>query len=253
MYVERFGDGEKIYLGLHGWGGDRRVFAPIDRFVPPGASFYSADLPGVSLSPAPQAWSVDEILNEISETISAYANPRATLVGHCGGAIFALLAAIKEENRIERIVMIDPFAYLPRYFKIFLNRTIGDRAYHATFANPLGRWLTNTALRAHREGETDLTKAFRSTDHETARNYLALFAEMERIRIPANFRLEIDLIYGEKSFGAVKRSVGILQNLLPQTQVRPLKGAAHMPFEEATEELCRIIFAPEMSADLRQK
>lgn len=242
MYVEQTGGGEKIYLGLHGWGGDRRVFAPLARFVPGDATFYSADLPGVGLSPAPGGWSVGDIVGEIVETVSACGRPRATIVGHCGGAVFGLLAAIEAENLIERVVMIDPFAYLPRYFKIFLNRAIGRRAYHATFANPLGRWVTNQALRSRREGEADLTIAFASTDHEAARRYLAVFAEMEKIKIPENTKAKIDLVYGGKSFGAVRKSVASLKKSLPEARVLKLAAAAHLPLEEATEELSRIIF-----------
>jgi pimeloyl-ACP methyl ester carboxylesterase len=253
MYVERYGDGKKIYIALHGWGGDRRTFAPIAAFVPAEATVYSADLPGVGLSPAPRVWSVDEIVDEIVSTVSAYGNPRATIVGHCGGAVFGLLAAVKAEKLIEKVVMIDPFAYLPRYFKIFLNRAIGDRAYHATFANPLGRWVTNQALRGRRQGETDLTAAFAAINHETARRYLALFAEMESFKIPADFRLDVDLIYGQNSFGAVKKSVAVFKNLLPQARVRQLSGASHLPIEESTGELCQAIFELEKSADSSEK
>jgi pimeloyl-ACP methyl ester carboxylesterase len=154
MYLERFGTGEKIYIGLHGWGGDRRVFTPISQFVPPDATVYSADLPGVLMSSAPRVWTVDEIVGEIVDTISAYGKPRVTLIGHCGGASFGLLAASEAENLVERIVMIDPFAYLPRYFKIFLNAQIGERAYKATFANSFGRWMTNQALRNRRRADS---------------------------------------------------------------------------------------------------
>jgi pimeloyl-ACP methyl ester carboxylesterase len=243
MYFERFGTGEEsIYLGLHGWGSDRLSFVPLAPFVPPRASFYSADLPGVSLSPAPHAWSVNAVVEEICQTVSALGNPRATIVGHCGGGLFGLLAAIKEEKPIQRIVMIDPFAYLPRYFKIFLNKKIGRMAYQTTFASSFGRWVTNQALGSRRQEKTDLTASFRDADHMTARKYLALFAEMENIEIPQNLNIKIDLIYGEKSFGAVRKSVASLKNRLPHAQIHKLENAAHLPVAEAPGELSRIIF-----------
>ena len=242
MYLERHGEGEKIYLGLHGWGADRRVFAPLLPLLPPQAAMYLADLPGISLSPAPREWSIEAVVGEISEALPAIANPRATIVGHCGGAVFGLLAAIKNAASIERIVMIDPFSYLPRYFKIFLQPAIGKRAYNATFANSFGRWVTNQALRGKRQSEADLTEVFRLTNHETSRNYLRLFAEAEKIAIPEIPGVKVDLVYGEKTFGAVKKSVAALKSSLPQARIWKLENAAHLPLEEAPEELCKIIF-----------
>ena len=245
MNIERHGNGENIYLALHGWGTDRRIFAPLLELVPQNATFYTADLPGVSLSPAPSEWTVTEIVREILDVISKINSSRITIVGHCGGSIFGLVAVIQDEKSIERIVMIDPFAYLPRYFKVFLNDAIGGIAYKTTFANPIGRWITNQALRNHRQDNSDLTESFSTIDHEVARKYLALFAEMESIKIPEDLAVKVDLVYGEKSFSAVKKSVASLRKSLPKSQVWKLDNAAHLPMEEATKQLCEILFEPE--------
>lgn len=242
MYLEKIGTGNKIYLGLHGWGADHSVFAPLAPTIPADATFYSADLPGISHSPPPAKWGVGEITAEIVETVSALGNPGVTIVGHCGGAVFGLLAAIRSEGLVTRLVMVDPFAYLPRYFKLFINKHVGDAAYKATFANRFGRWVTNQTLRGKRRGETNLTASFASADHEVALEYLSLFAEMEKIEIPADLSVEIDLVSGTKSFGAVRKSVVSLKTRLPDARVLTLAEASHMPFEEATEQLCRIIF-----------
>ena len=242
MYVERFGTGKRIYLGLHGWGGDRKTWAPLAQYVPPDTTFYCADLPGVSMSAPPNDWQVDEIVAEIVGTISSIGDPGVTIVGHCGGAVFGLLAAMRAGHLVERLVMIDPFTYLPRYFKVFINENFGNRAYNATFANAFGRWITNQALRGHRRGNADLTASFSAANHEVNLNYLKLFAEMEKIAIPRDLTVGTDLITGERSFGAVRRSVAALEKQLPNVRVFRLAGAAHLPVEEAPEELSGIIF-----------
>lgn len=247
MYVERHGTGERAYLCLHGWGADRRVFAPLAAHVASDASVYAADLPGCGSSARPREWSVEAIVAEVSEAIHALDTPRVTLVGHCGGAVFALLAAREEASArlVERVIAIDPFAYLPRYFRLFTGDGFGRRAYEATFANSFGRWLTNKTLNAGRDERTDLTASFGATDHEAARHYLSLFASIESVEVFRGMRAEVDLVYGERTFGAVKKSVELFKGVLPRARAIQLAGARHMPLTEATEQLARVVFAHE--------
>ncbi len=244
MYVERFGKGARAVLGLHGWGGDRRVFAPLAAHVPADASLYGADLPGCGSSRPPREWSAGAIVAEIVETIHALDAGCVTIVGHCGGAVFGLLAARVAPRLVGRVVAIDPFAYLPRYFRLFTGEGFGRRAYDATFANPFGRWMTNRALNVGRDTHTDLTESFGATDHEVARRYLHLFAALDGVEEVRGLRAEVELVYGERTFGAVKKSVALLSEALPHSRVLRLAGARHMPIAEATAQLARVIFEP---------
>lgn len=244
MNFERYGQGERVYIGLHGWGNDRRVFAPLAAHVPAHASFYCADLPGCGNSAPPRVWSVEAVTSEVLETIRSLKAGRVTIVGHCGGAIFALFAALADEERVERVVAVDPFAYLPRYFRLFTGEGFGRRAYEATFANSFGRRATNFFLNAGRDSQTDMTASFSATDHLAARRYLSLFASLESAEIFRGVSASVDLVYGEKSFGAVRRSIGLFQKAMPHARPICLRGARHMPFAEATGGLARIIFAP---------
>ncbi len=245
MFLKRYGTGPKVYLGLHGWGNDGNVFAPLAQSLPSGASFFSADLPGFGASERPEEWSVNSILDEVNKTALALDSGPVTIVGHCGGAAFALFAARDRPELFPRVVAIDPFAYLPRYFRVFTGKRLGRRAYNATFANPVGRWVTNKALNAGREGQTDLTSSFGVTDHEVARRYLSLFETMGSVDELRELQAAVDLVYGERTFGAVKRSVRILAEALPQARTWVLTSARHMPLEEATAQLAQIIFLPD--------
>jgi pimeloyl-ACP methyl ester carboxylesterase len=242
VFVERYGRGERSYFALHGWGGGRQTFAPLAPFVPEDASLYSADLPGCGDSPAPREWALDEVVLEIVEAVRESTVGRVTLVGNCGGGAYALLVAERLGGRVGRVVMIDPFAYLPRYFRLFLAGEFGRRAYHATFANPLGRWLTNQSLRGRREAESDLTASFAAADHEAARRHLALFDEMGGVERLRGFDAPVEIVYGEKTFGAVRRSLALWLDVLPRARVVELRGAGHLPIEEATGRVAEIIF-----------
>lgn len=242
MFVERHGRGPEVYFALHGWGGDRRTFAPLAPYVPDTASLYAADLPGCGDSPRPKAWTVGAVVEEIVEAVRDLNAKSVTLVGNCGGAVFALLAARELCATVERVSMIDPFAYLPRYFKLFNAGEFGRRAYDVTFANPLGRWLTNQSLRGRRAGASDLTASFAAVDHEAARRYLALYEEIDGVEIFRGMQTPVEIAYGERTFGAVKRSLGLWRDVLPGARVRELKGAGHQPCMEAPAQVSEIIF-----------
>ena len=248
MHVERYGSGPVHYFGLHGWGADRRTFAPLAPHVPADATFHSADLPGCGLSPAPPAWSLEAVTDSIVESMRATGAGSLTVVGNCGGAVFGLLAARRLGSSVSRVVMIDAFAYLPRYFSLFAKGEFGRRAYEATFANPLGRWLTNQSLRGRRGGAADLTASFADVDHEVARRYLALFDEVGGAGRFRGTAQPADVVYGERSFGAVRRSVALWREVMPQARERRLEGVGHAPLLEAAARVAEIVFAPQATA-----
>ncbi|HJQ31424.1 MAG TPA: alpha/beta fold hydrolase [Pyrinomonadaceae bacterium] len=248
MFVERHGRGPEVYFALHGWGGDRNTFAPLAPYVPTEARLYSADLPGCGDSPAPRVWSVEAVVDEIVEAVRQVElmrrtmESRVTLVGNCGGAVFALLAAEALGEKVGRVVMLDPFAYLPRYFRLFLAGDFGRRAYSATFANPFGRWVTNQTLRGRRAATADLTASFAETDHESARRYLALYDEVGVVERFRGFAAPVEIAHGDKTFGAVRRSLALWTDVLPRARVHTLEGAGHQPIAEAPAQAARVIF-----------
>jgi len=242
MFVERYGRGDRIFFGLHGWSGDHTTFAPLVNYLPADAALYCADLPGCGRSQPPREWRLEELTREIAAEISKLDSQSVTVIGNCSGAILALAAMPRIAERVNRLILIDPFAFAPWYFKLFVATPIGKYAYYSTFANPIGRWITNLSLRRHRTRATDLTVSFRAIDHAASYNYLRMLCAIDGIERFAWIRRPIDIVCGARTFGAIKRSVGMWRGLWPQARVFPLEGAGHMPIEEATEELSRIVF-----------
>ncbi len=250
MFIKRYGQqdkqGQRIFFGLHGWSGDHTTFAPLAKYLPPDATLVSVDLPGYGQSPQPREWTLDALAEEITAEIEKL-NAPVTLIGNCSGALLGLSAMELQprlNRRIERLVMIDPFAYLPVYFKLFVTPPFGRYAYLSTFANPIGRWMTNLSLKGHRADETDLTGSFSGVDHAVSYRYLELMAKIDSIDRWAGIHHPTEIVYGAHSFGAIKRSVRMWQALWPHARAFELAGAGHLPILEATEELSRIVFHP---------
>jgi pimeloyl-ACP methyl ester carboxylesterase len=242
MFIERYGNGNRTFFGLHGWSGDHTTFAPLAPYVPPDVTLYSVDLPGCGRTPRPNEWRLEELTKEIDSQIKTLRSRSITLIGNCSGAILALATMRRVSEMVDRLVLIDPFAYVPWYFKVFVAAPIGKYAYYSTFANPIGRWITNLSLKRHRTESTDLTSAFQSVDHEAAYQYLRMLCGAGRIESLAWIRGPIDIVCGERTFSAIKRSVGMWRGVWPQARVFELAGAGHLPIEEATEALGRIVF-----------
>lgn len=257
MFTKRYGQGGRVFFGLHGWSGDHTTFAPLAPFVPADATLISVDLPGCGQSPSlPRAFAMSEVARLIAAEIAQLNASRITLVGNCSGALLGLSALQFQPqlNRlITRLVLIDPFAYAPWYFKIFVAPPIGHYAYLTTFANPAGRWLTNLSLKKRRAAESDLTSGFSQVDHAVAYRYLQLFTAIGGIEQWRGIAQPVDIVYGARSFAAIKKSLAMWQQLWPQARLHKLAGAGHLPIQEATEELSRIIFRGDTPVQYRER
>ena len=251
MFTKRYGQGERIFFGLHGWSGDHTTFAPLARFVPKDATLVSVDLPGCGQSPAlSRALEMSEVAGLIAAEIAQLNASAITLVGNCSGALLGLSALqFKPQLKplVARLVLIDPFAYAPWYFKIFVAPPLGHYAYLTTFANPAGRWLTNLSLKKKRAAESDLTSGFGQVDHAVAYRYLQLFTAIDGIEHWRGIEQPVDIVYGARSFAAIKKSVAMWQQLWPRARLHRLAGAGHLPIQEAPAELSRIIFRADAS------
>lgn len=244
MFCKTYGKGQRLYLAFHGWAGDHREFSAIAARLPDDACWISVDLPGYGDSPAPTAWDIKTITEQLSDELSDLldAHHDITLVGFCSGVVLGLELARKRPGSIKRIVMIDPFAFLPWYFKIFTLGEFGRRAYASTFMSPAGRKITDKILSSMQTADTDFTGAFVEADHELIQNYLRLFASLNGRQVFAGFEVNVEIARGEKTFGAVKKSVRQIREQWPDAPVHELARTGHLPLIKGARELRRIIF-----------
>ena len=250
MFIHETGEGLRGVVGFHGWSGDHRTFAPLWERMPEEWTFFSFDLPGCGFSEQPSEWNLRAMAREVAEEVVRLGMRDLVVVGSCSGAILAAFVAreLREMGRPEvvaRLVLVDPFAYCPWYFRFFLLPLLGFPLYAVTFANPAGRWLTNLFLRDKRAGETDLTASFTRVNHRVTWRYLRM---LDECGYPEQFRgmpLPVDILHGQKTFSAVRKSVGIWKEALPQARITELPGVGHLPIAEGTGEVARIVFRRE--------
>lgn len=245
MYSKIYGNGPRVFFGIHGWSGSHETFLPLVEGLPADVSFISIDLPGHGRSP----WLRQPTLRRVGDLVAAEMErikaPTFTFVGNCSGALIGLAAIENHPTllaRIERMVLIDPFAYVPWYFRLFVIPVIGRLFYYSTFANPVGRWMTNLSLRSRRAAETNLTHSFRQVDHAVSYRYLQLVTGMGGVHRWQGISLATDIVYGDRTFSSIRHSVGIWRSVWPHIRISELQECGHLPILEATEELKHLIF-----------
>lgn len=248
MHSKVFGDGERTFFGIHGWSGSLETFLPITAELPAGVRFISVDLPGHGLTPRMVMPDLQNLASQVALEMDSVESDTFTLVGNCSGALIALAAIEASPNlqqRVERMVLIDPFAFTPWYFRIFLIPLLGRLFYYSTFANPLGRWITNLSLRARRTAETDLTHSFQRVDHGVSYRYLEILASIGSIERWSDILIDTDILHGERTFGAIRESIGMWRSVWPHIRVFELREAGHLPILEATGQVRQILFEPD--------
>ncbi len=242
LHVERYGDGPRVVFAVHGWGGDHREFAAVAARRPPGAALLSVDLPGHGASPAPDRWSLERIVGQLVRRVEEEDLRGVVFAGFCSGAVLALMCAASCRDRAARLVMIDPFTYVPLYFRLFTWGWFGRQAYRTAFASGFGRRATNRVLRSRQGTGDDFTAAFRRLDPAVTLRYLALFARCGPLDRFAGLGLPVDLLHGERTFAAVRRSVAGLRRLWPRARVQVLGGTGHLTMVRGAPRIARVLF-----------
>ncbi len=242
-YFQQWQSGTDVYLGIHGWGGGWNTFEPLAEFLPANAALYAPDLPGFGATPSLEPWTEAAMTAAILEVVDKVEGD-ITLVGNCSGAIFGLLAALERPARFKRLVLLEPFAFSPWYFRILTWPVLGRFFYTMAFQNPLGRLITNLSLSSRRTSDTDLTESFESLNHDAVFAHLLLLDRVGSFTRFAPLNCPIDLIIGARSFGAIRESATQWLSIWKQARVHVLDEAGHLPLQEAPRRVAEITFIP---------
>jgi pimeloyl-ACP methyl ester carboxylesterase len=93
--------------------------------------------------------------------------------------------------------------------------------------------------------DADFTRAFTTLDHDVTLRYLQLLGTIDLQKQFGGLSMAIDIVHGEHTFDAVRRSVEIYHKLWPHSQVRILGGVGHLPMIKGARQLSELIFTPQ--------
>lgn len=242
MHYVSHGSGEHLVVGLHGWTGDHSQFDALAKHIPENHRLVAFDMPGFGQSKAPDSWAMEDVGRVLATEIDKLDGSTLTIVTNCSGAYPALKAAPHLTRQPSKLVLVDAFGYAPKYFKLFTNRSWGHHAYNTTFANPIGRKLTNLGLRGQKR---DMTADFKTANHEYTLAWLRSCVELGDCRQFADVKLPTLIAYGERTFSAVRKSLPMWNEIWPHAETVELKGAGHLGVVETPGQLAEVAFTAE--------
>ncbi len=253
--VERYGEGPRIYMGFHGFGGEhKKSFSRLFEYMPDDVSFYGVDLPGLGGSGEPVTWSYEHVSDLLAREVDRVSEGEpVTLVGSCSGSYHALEMAMRRPELAGRIAIVEPFAYFPWFFNAFMNPMFGRPLYNLVFASKFGQKVTQMGLQ--RQGianDYDVMGAYSKEAAHNAYRYLEFYRECEE-RGTDVFKIidtEVLLVHGNDTFADVIKSVDIWASLWDEVEIVALSDVGHQVTQEAPERLAAVLFG---NADEREQ
>ncbi len=159
------------------------------------------------------------------------------------GAVVAMHMAKARPDLFERVVLVEPFAFAPWFFRIFLIPVLGRFFYWNAFENPLGRLIVDRAMRDQATEGRDLMEGFDATAPKTALSYLDLVTRVKDPMFFAGLEMPIELVFGAQTMQAIKTSIGIWRGVWPKANVYQVEGAGHLLLQESPEMVGGILQA----------
>ena len=246
IHVERIGEGERLFIGLPGWGGTHnRSFGMLFPYLPEDVTFYGMNLPGLGgsegLAAPLSGWRWETITEALLRGFDALnLESPVTLVGACSGSYHALEIAMRRPEMTERVVLIEPFSYFPWFLRALVMPLFGPALYNVAFANQATRNLILRVMRAAGVmGEFDPFATWRETDPWVIYTYLKLYQELsDKLGAPHRFhrvKSPTRIIVGRNTFGEIIDSVEVWKGILEHLKVEWLADVGHQLTQDASD------------------
>lgn len=213
----------------------------------PGAG--SSDDAGLDCSISAQAERMSALIEKMNWT-------QLTVIGcSFGGAVAMLLAArdATEPGRIRNLVLsapVNPWSAFGRRRIQLLSTALGG--YFLRAALPISRPCHGIALRRMYGDSTrmpkDALEGYQASVLRPGRAKNILTAlrgwerDVESLRgVVSQVKVPTLLLWGDRDGAVDPRSAAVLQQHLPNSELKLIPGAGHLPFEEAPEEFGRAV------------
>ncbi len=250
IYWHKAGNGKNVIIGLHGWIGSHRTYAPMNDIKDKDYCLLGPDLPGYGESQNPTSFDIEEIADSLAESILGLpeiksGNNSICILGSCSGALIAFHLAKRLDKRVSHLVLLDPFAKLPWYLRLLTLKGIGRLCYHLAFVHSWGQSLAARFLPQGKNVASTLERAFRDVNHQTTQAYLTSFAARNPLSDFLEFSrlsVDIDFVFGEKTFSAVLEGVPLWTEIFPEARIHRVGNTGHFLIDEATETIAKMLF-----------
>lgn len=248
VHVERRGSGRDLLM-LHGNPDSSALWMPVADRLGPGFRCLIPDLPGFGRSPAPPDFdaSLDAMADWVAYTLETIgATTRVDLVAHDFGAIFGMAWAIRNPDRVRRVV-VGGFPFFPDYRWHFWGRVWRTPLLGELSLAAMNWWLFHREIK--RGGPGLSTEHVREAYAGLTPSVKKMIPKLYRATDPANFGAWQDGLRSLAARVPMMSIWGALDPYIPvrnagrfgATKVHVLEGVGHWFPAEAPDEVADLV------------
>ncbi|ODN29721.1 alpha/beta fold hydrolase [Fervidobacterium thailandense] len=239
IHYVQYGQGKTPIVLLHGNFASARFFEPFLRLLPNGFTAYAFDLPNFGFSDRMAGVTIDKYAEVVDEFVNKLGLEKFILLGHSLGGSVAIAYATKHQDRLLKLVLVDPgpidglyvpdegirllqkYKYNPHLIKkslMFNVPTYDDERFFDK--------VTSDALRIPKEAIREVAEALRNYNYTD---------KASGVNIP------VEVIFGDKDVILSLWQMQKTAAAFPRGRLHILKDVGHSPVVEAPKEVFRII------------
>lgn len=258
VHYKIWGEGKPVFILLHGFGASlfswREVVAPLSEF----GTVIAYDRPAFGLTERPLAWNGENPYSQEAQVqlvlgiMDALQVEKATLIGNSAGGTIAMLAALENPNRVERLILVDPAVYAgggaPAWIRPLFNTPQMKRLGPLLARNfrTQGRELIRTAWHAPENITAEIfggyEKPLQVENWDKALWELtAASKESQLVQRLGEFNLPVLVITGDDDrIVPTEQSVRLAKEI-PGAKLAILQACGHVPHEECPTEFMQAV------------
>jgi len=240
FYYEVHGQGEPL-LYLHGWNGNIAGFKKnLVPYLNQNFQCIAFDLPGFGQS-QPYDLSFDDLTQSVQALLDHLKIQSVHLIGFCMGGTIALDYAIRFQDRVKKIILVETYADFPWFLSLLIPGWIGHRLFRFFLTNPLGiRCTKHYLLLRDQIYRDDFFEAFQKADPNVSLYYIRMlwdYAKRDHYQRMRELTRETLLVMGKDTKKHIKESIQKLNQHIRGSMIEALDRAGHFPIEENSRDL----------------
>lgn len=244
IHYEVFGQGDPVVL-LHGWLGSWRYWMPTMEALAGEYRTYALDFWGFGDSDKPgDCYTIEDYAQLLEDFLDGLGIPKANLIGHSLGGVVGLRMAMKDPQRVDKLVLVDtPIQGSALSISLKLMR------------NPISRLLAGSStliglwMRALKRVSSDWTEMYEEIvedteklDHGAVEQSVANMLDLDLTPELAKLYTHTLVIYGERDeFVDPHQAEFFINGKVATAQVVILDDCRHFPFLDEPSKFNRLL------------
>jgi pimeloyl-ACP methyl ester carboxylesterase len=237
---KKSGSGPPIVF-FHGWIGNEDTFGPCHAAFARHYTVYRPAWPGYGKSSPLKDVSIEALVEIGRNFILATGDTPVTLIGNCLGGNIAMELLRRYPRLVERLVLIEMYAFIPWYLHLLLIPHLNILLYKLLFNSMSGfRFLNSlltTRIAGQGEGMRYIEEGFHRTPARSAVDFLRAINRFEnkyRLLYREQFKTDVATIYveGGRNFKPISAFKETVHTYFRNLTVVSMPESLHVPIAE---------------------